>query len=253
MSSMKRVEEQKYRKPMWVGTVLALVATGLTWLLAHEVLQSMARYGEKLEAVVSLVAIAILLLITNWFFHKTYWTGWIASFHARKRQLISGEAGLWLGLAVLGFTSVYREGFETVLFLQALVLESGTAVVITGVAIALLAVVAVGVVTFRMQVNLPYKKMLIITGILIGAVLLQMVGTTTHVMQVVGWLPIHVIDILPMPYWLGTWFGLYATWEGLALQVLAGAFVIGSYYLAEYTQKTAKRITKATSLTEAPV
>ena len=40
-------------------------------------------------------SIAILLLITNWFFHKNYWTGWIASFHARKRRLISGEAGLW--------------------------------------------------------------------------------------------------------------------------------------------------------------
>jgi high-affinity iron transporter len=251
MSSMKRVEEQKYRKPMWIGTIVALVATGLTWLLAHEVLQSMARYGEKLEAVVSLVAIGILLLITNWFFHKTYWTDWIASFHARKRQLISGEAGLWLGLAVLGFTSVYREGFETVLFLQALVLESGTTVVLAGVTIALLAVVLVGVVTFKMQVNLPYKKMLIITGILIGAVLLQMVGTTTHVMQVVGWLPIHVIDILPLPYWLGTWFGLYATWEGILLQFLAGAFVIGSYYLAEYTQKSAKRSPKASPLANA--
>lgn len=253
MSSMKRAEEQKYRKPMWVGTILALVATGLTWLLAHEVLQSMARYGEKLEAVVSLIAIGVLLLITNWFFHKSYWTDWIASFHARKRQLISGEAGLWLGLAVLGFTSVYREGFETVLFLQALVLESGTAVVITGVAIALALVVAVGVVTFKMQVNLPYKKMLIITGILIGAVLLQMVGTTTHVMQVVGWLPIHVVDALPLPYWLGTWFGLYATWEGLLLQVVAAAFVIGSYYLAEYSQKAAKRSAKSSALAEAPV
>ena len=32
-----------------------------------------------------------------------------------------------LGLGALGFTSVYREGFETVLFLQALVLAAGVA------------------------------------------------------------------------------------------------------------------------------
>jgi high-affinity iron transporter len=29
------------------------------------------------------------------------------------------------------------------------------------------------------------------------------------------------------------WFGLYATWEGIILQVAAGIFVIGSYFLAE--------------------
>ncbi len=247
MSSMKRPEERKYRKPMWFGSVAALMATVLTWFLARGVLQSLARYGEKLEAVVSLVAIGVLLLITNWFFHKMYWTEWLATFHAQKRRLISGEAGLWLGLVTLGFTSVYREGFETVLFLQALVLEAGTGVVMIGVAVALLAVALVGLVTFRLQVNLPYKKMLIITGIMIGAVLLQMVGTTAHIMQVVGWLPIHVIEVLPLPYWLGTWFGFYPTWEGIGLQVAAAAFVIGSYYLAEYTQKRETRVEKKES------
>ena len=38
---------------------------------------------------------------------------------------------------LLGFTSVYREGFETVLFLQALVLESDSAAVMLGVLVGL--------------------------------------------------------------------------------------------------------------------
>jgi high-affinity iron transporter len=80
-------------------------------------------------------------------------------------------------------------------------------------------------------------KILIITGIMIGTVLLQIVGSTTHVMQVVGWLPIHVVQGLDLPYWLGTWFGIYPTWEGLGLQFAAAAFVIGSYYLAEGVRK----------------
>lgn len=234
MSSMKRKDEQKYRKPMWLGALLALAATVLTWVLAHDVLQSLARYGEKLEAVVSLIAIAVLLVIMNWFFHKLYWSEWISGFQTRKRRIISGETGLWLGLVMLGFTSVYREGFETVLFLQALVLESGIQVVLIGVLAALAAVCMVGFITFKLQVNLPYKKMLIVTGVLIGAVLLQMVGSTVHVLQVVGWLPIHAISGGLLPYWMGTWFGIYATWEGLAFQALAATFVIGSYYLAEW-------------------
>ncbi len=232
MSSLKGAS-LRLRRPLWLGGGLALLATALTWLVFRSILTALARYGELLEAVVSLIAIGILLLITNWFFHKVYWTDWIASFHSQKRRVIAGEAGLWLGLASLGFTSVYREGFETALFLQALVLDAGTAIVMVGVAVGGLAVALVGILVFRLQVNLPQKKMLIVTGVLIGGVLLMMVGTTTHVLQVIGWLPIHTIAWLPLPIWAGMWLGLYATWEGIGLQVLAAVFVIGSYFLAE--------------------
>ncbi|MDQ3249151.1 MAG: FTR1 family protein [Chloroflexota bacterium] len=234
LSSLKREEERKYRRPLWIGAIVALGATALTWVVAHNLLMALARYGERLEAIVSLVAIGVLLLITNWFFHKVYWTGWIANFHAHKKRLISGEAGLLFGLMALGFTSIYREGFETVLFLQALVLEGGTTVVLSGVLIALAAVGLIGLVTFKLQSNLPYKKMLIYTGVMIGAVLLIMVGNTVHVLQVVGWLPIHLIHGVSVPVWMGMWFGLFPTWEGVGLQIASAAFVIGSYYWAEY-------------------
>ena len=239
MGSLKQGEQRRYRRPLWWGAAAAFVVTVLTWLLARGVLASLARYGERLEAIVSLIAIAVLLLITNWFFHKVYWTGWMANFHTRKRRIIGGEMGQWLGLATLGFTSIYREGFETVLFLQALVLEAGTAVVLGGVALGLGGTFLVGLVVFALQARLPYKRMLIVTGIMIGGVLLQMVGNTAHVMQVVGWLPIHPIRWLELPYWTGMWFGLYATWEGIGLQIAAAVFVIGSYFLAEHMQRPA--------------
>ena len=231
MVGAKRV----YRRPMAAGVLLALVATMLTWWLAQQVLTTFSRYGERLEAVVSLIAIGVLLLITNWFFHQVYWKDHLASFHARKKALIGGvAAGQMLGFVLLGFSSVYREGFETVLFLQALVLESGLWTVVQGVAVGVLAVLAVGVVTFKFQSRLPYKKMLVWTGVLIGAVLLAMVGNTVHAMQVVGWLPTHPIRWLTLPYWSGLWFGVYPTWEGIFFQAAALGFVLGSYYLAEH-------------------
>jgi high-affinity iron transporter len=236
MGSLKIGEQRRFRRPLWWGAVGALLASALTWLLARGLLSSMARYGERLEAIVSLIAIGVLLLITNWFFHKVYWNGWIANFHTKKRKLIGGSVGQWLGLALLGFTSIYREGFETVLFLQALVLEAGPAVVLSGVALGLGGTLLVGFVVFALQAKLPYKKMLIVTGVMIGAVLLQMVGNTIHVMQVVGWMSIHPIRWLDLPYWAGMWFGLYATWEGIGLQTGAAVFVIGSYMLAERMQ-----------------
>ena len=226
----------RLRRPMVLGVILALLATAATWWIAQQILSQLTRFGERLEAVVSLIAIGILLLITNWFFHKTYWKDWMAGFHAQKRQLLSAETGQFLGLVVLGFTSMYREGFETVLFLQALALDAGPAIVLQGVALGAIAVVIVGIITFKVQARLPYKKMLVWTGVLIGVVLVTMVGKTVHVMQAVGWLGITPIQGLVLPYWAGLWFGLYATWQGIIAQVGAATFVIGSYYLAEGMQ-----------------
>jgi high-affinity iron transporter len=230
-----------FRRPMAAGVLLALAATAVTWWLAQKVLTTFSHYGERLEAVVSLVAIGVLLLITNWFFHQVYWKDHLANFHARKKALMgSVAAGQVLGFVLLGFSSVYREGFETVLFLQALVLESGLWTVLQGVMVGTMAVLAVGFMTFKLQSRLPYKRMLVWTGVLIGAVLLVMVGNTVHALQVVGWLPTHPIRWLSLPYWAGLWFGTFPTWEGIALQLTAAVFVIGSYYLAEH-QRSRRR------------
>ena len=142
-----------------------------------------------------------------------------------------------LGLYVLGFTSVFREGFETVLFLQALQLESGTGIVLAGVD------ARPGRRGRRRRRSpssssskLPYKKMLIVTGVLISLVLVVMVGNTMRTLQGVGWLSITPIDI-EFPLWMGTWLGVFPTVETLGAQVLAFAFVIGSYFAAEWVRK----------------
>jgi high-affinity iron transporter len=232
-AGMVRVNTQ-YRKPLFLGAFGAFFVTALTWVIADVFLTLFRDYGERLEAVVSLIALGVLLLITNWFFHKVYWTDHLAGFHQRKSQLLRGEAGKYLGLMILGFTSIYREGFETVLFLQALVLDAGIWIVLQGVLLGLVGVGAVGIITFKMQTKLPYMKMMVATGVLIGVVLIMLVGNTVRVMQVVAWLPVHPIEGVNFPYWWGQWFGTYPTWEGILAQFGAAVFVIGSYYLAEY-------------------
>ena len=158
--------QRHFRKPMFAGVGLALVASAVTWIVAQTVLTSLARYGEKLEAMVSLMAIAVLLLILNWFYHRVYWQENLQSLHKKKRHVLAG-AGLSLataqvvGLVLLGFTSVYREGFETVLFLQAMTLEAGAVTVLEGAAIGLLAVVGVFVLVVALERKLPHKKMLV--------------------------------------------------------------------------------------------
>jgi high-affinity iron transporter len=235
-------EQRRFRRPMFAGVGLALVASALTWVVAQTVLTSLQRYGEKLEAIVSLVAIGVLLLILNWFYHRVYWQENLQDLHRKKRRILAG-AGLSLvaaqvaGLVLLGFSSVYREGFETVLFLQAMTLEAGAVAVLEGVALGLLGVIAMFVLVIALERRLPHKKMLIATGLLITWVLVVMVGTTVQTMQKVGWVAVTPIEGVELPYWAGLWLGLYPTWEGVLAQLGAAVFVLGSYVAAEGLRK----------------
>jgi high-affinity iron transporter len=233
------------RRPMLIGAALALVGSVITFILARTVLTELARYGEKLEAVVGLIAIAVLLLVLNWFFHKVYWTDHIKRFNKRRRRLLGVTTGglvsaQVIGFVLLGFSTVYREGFETVLFLQALELNSGLAVVLEGVALGGAAVLAVAVATFVLERKLPYRKMLIVTGVLLTVVLMIMMGKTVRIMQGVGWVPITPIDVDP-PYWTGIWLGIFPTVETLLAQLGGGVFVIGSYFVAERLKHRRRR------------
>ncbi|MBK5220685.1 MAG: FTR1 family protein [Thermoleophilia bacterium] len=238
------------RRPIYRGALLAIPASALMFVLGILLLDSLSKYGEKLEAVVGVVAIGVLLLVMNWFFHKVYWTEWIKG-HRDRGKVLTGAAlaagagaATVAGLYTLGFTSVFREGFETVLFLQALQLSSGTGVVLAGVSLGLVLTGIVGAVTFALERKLPYKKMLIATGVLIALVLVVLVGNTARTMQGVGWLSITPVEI-EFPLWMGTWLGIYPTVETLSAQVLAFVFVIGSYFAAEWMRKRELRKTIA--------
>jgi high-affinity iron transporter len=233
---------RRLRKPIMRGALMALPASAVLFAAAVLLLDQLSKYGEKLEAIVGLVAIAVLLLVLNWFFHKVYWTEWIAGHRKRTKAIAAGGAAgaTVAGLYVLGFTSVFREGFETVLFLQALQLEAGTGIVLAGVTLGLVMVAAVGAITFKLEQRLPYKRMLVVTGILIALVLMVIVGNTVRTMQGVGWISITPIDF-DLPLWMGTWLGIFPTWETLGAQVAALAFVIGSYFAAEWYRKRSVR------------
>jgi high-affinity iron transporter len=234
--------QRHLRRPMLGGVGLALFASAITWVVAQTVLTSFAGYGEKLEAIVSLVAIGVLLLILNWFYHRVYWQENLQNLHQRKRRVLSGSGssivtGAGFGLVLLGFTSVYREGFETVLFLQAMTLEAGALTVLQGVALGFAAVVGVFVLVVALERRLPHKKMLIATGLLITWVLVVMVGTTVQTLQKVGWIAVTPIEGLELPYWAGLWFGVFPTWQGIGAQTAAAVFVLGSYFAAEAVRK----------------
>jgi high-affinity iron transporter len=234
------------RRPVLLGALAGLVATALTWLAAQTIIHSLSSGGMRLQAITGLLAIGVLLLVTNWFFHRIYWSEWIGRFNRRRKVLehLGGGRGILsgqlLGFVLLGLTSTYREGFETVLFLQTLQVSAGTGTTMIGVGIGLAATVLVGLVTFLLQRKLPYKRMLIVTGVLIALVLAIMTGTTVHAMQGLGWVAITDTPFRT-PFWATTWLGLYPTWQTIGAQLGSLAFVIGSYTVSRQLQLQKRR------------
>jgi high-affinity iron transporter len=234
-----RGSNSNYRRPIAAGGVLAVAASIGTWFIAVGVLGIFHTSGLTLQAATGIPAIIVLLLVMNWFFHKVYWTGWISHHNKRRRSLLASGGSdanrrrLLFGLGLLGFSSVYREGFEIVLFLQNLRLTFGSSVVLEGVLLGALFTTATGVLTFALHAKLPYKKLLIITGVMLLAVLLVMVGEEINEMPLAGWIGTTSMGFT-LPGWLGEWFSIFANWQTVIAQVLAVAFVLGSYLGAQY-------------------
>jgi len=239
--------KQAHRRPVALGAGLAFVATLITWFIATAIMGELTESvpALDLQAATGLLAIVVLLVIMNWFFHKIYWGGWIRAHNRRRKSLIENagtaeisKRGLLWGLILLGFTSLYREGFEVVLFLQSYNLRLGGGVVLKGAMFGLSLTAIVAVLTFVLQQRLPYRRMLITTGILLGVVLLVMVGEQIQEMQLAGWISKTEIPWLTIPAWVGMWFAVFPNYEGLIAQALAGILVVGSYYAARHFQGT---------------
>lgn len=235
--------KQTHRRPVALGAGAAFGATLVTWLIAVRIVGSLSDSvpALDLQAATGLLAVIVLLVIMNWFFHKIYWGGWIRAHNRRRKSLLSaspakqnGHSRLWWGLVLLGFTSLYREGFEVVLFLQSYNLRLGGAVVFKGALLGLVLSGMVALLTFVLQQRLPYRKMLITTGVLLGVVLLVMVGEQAQEMQLAHWLSHTEIPWLAnaLPAWLGMWFAVFPTYETLIAQGLAALLVVGSYFAA---------------------
>jgi high-affinity iron transporter len=227
-----------YRRPVAVGGAAGFGATIATWFAAIWIIGQLGGSGLTLQAATGIPAIIVLLVVMNWFFHRVYWTGWISHHHKRRRGLLASTSEtnrrrLLLGFGLLGFTSIYREGFEVVIFLQNLRVTFGSSVVLEGATLGCLFTGAVGVLTFGLHQKLPYRRLLIITGGMLLVVLFVMVGEEVQEMQLAHWLPTTSIGI-NVPGWLGQWFSIFANVQTIVAQVLAVGIVVGSYVGAQY-------------------
>ena len=81
---------QPYRRPISIGAGVGFIATLITWFIAITIVNALTQSISALviQAWTGLLAIVVLLIVMNWFFHKVYWTGWISLQNRKKRSLL---------------------------------------------------------------------------------------------------------------------------------------------------------------------
>jgi high-affinity iron transporter len=222
--------ERRGRRYVGFGVGLALVATALTWGLLRFVVQVAPVGRELLEAIISFVAVGVLFWVSFWLVSRLD--------RQRRMEFLSAKAwatmrsGSMLGLLGLGFTAVYREGFETVLFYEVLLNFSRRVegYVLLGF---LAGVVALGVVAWlilRAGRQLPIRVFMRAAVTIVILLSVAFIGNGVRELQETGLLnATSLIGSFPrLPRLVAELTGIHPTVETLAAQVvLLSIYILG--------------------------
>src|SRR3954454_25323815 len=87
--------KQAHRRPVALGAGIGFGATLITWFIAIGIVGSLSDNvpALDLQAATGLLAVVVLLVIMNWFFHKIYWGGWIRHHNRRRKSLLENGHG----------------------------------------------------------------------------------------------------------------------------------------------------------------
>lgn len=218
--------EAKHRRQLWMGVAAGIVASVGTWFVAATLLPISGANRELLEGITALVAVGVLLYVANWLFQKTYIHDWKE--YLRERVGSAMTRGSAFAMAALAFAAVYREGFETVLFYQALAFDAGIMPIMAGFIPGLLLIVVIGIAIIRMNARLPLKKVFGWTNAVLMYLAFVFLGKGLYNLQEGGVFSPHPLPLPDHPA-LRQLFGFYPTVETISAQLAFLCLIAGTY------------------------
>ena len=198
------------------GSTLAIAASFALWLAAGRLIEISTVDRELLEGATALAATAVIIYVTSWVFHQAYVVDWIALAKQRARDSVS--AARPNGLAFLSFAVVFREGFETVLFYEALMIDSSPSPVIAGFAAGLIGTVLAAYWILRLGLRLPVGAFFKATGALLILLAVALTGAGIRGLQTADLVSATPISVVPESSFLQLYFGLFPVAEPIAAQ-----------------------------------
>jgi high-affinity iron transporter len=219
-------------RPILIGIGLACVATVLTVIVLRLLFQSLPFSIEVLEGITAMIAVVMLFYVSFWLVARMEHKRWMEFVRARLWSAVS--IGSTFSLIMVGFTAVYREGFETALFYQALwSFGAGLGIwVLAGLFAGLIALTAVALVMFRLGRRIPIKQFMNIAVACVMLTSVTFLGNAVHALQAGDLIAYHRLDNWPrLPIFLSQVTGYWPTLQSIVAQiVLLAIYAIGAVY-----------------------
>jgi high-affinity iron transporter len=235
----------KFKKYVHYGIGLAIGATAVTWVIASYIIEISGANRELIEAIAALSATAVLFYVSFWILNKIEHKRWMEFVKAKVFQ--ASAAGGTSVFIMLSFFTVYREGFETVLFYQAMFSFAKYMELYVGLGFILGIASLLGIYFgFRkLGKRLPLRALFGLT-MGIGAYLsIAFLGNAIREFQVLDFIPYtSMLGTIPrLDINVATMTGIYPTLETTVGQiVLLAVYLVASLYVLVLRPKRQKAL-----------
>ena len=235
----------KFKKYVHYGVGLAIGATAVTWFVASYIIEISGANRELIEAIAALSATAVLFYVSFWILNKIEHKRWMEFVKAKVFQ--ASAAGGTSVFIMLSFFTVYREGFETVLFYQAMFSFAKYMELYVGLGFITGIVSLLGIYFgFRkLGKRLPLRALFGLT-MGIGAYLsIAFLGNAIREFQVLDYIPYtSMLGTIPrLDINVATMTGIYPTLETTVGQiVLLSVYLVASLYVLVLRPKRQKAL-----------
>ena len=213
-------------KAIYMGVLIGIIGSFITAYILQEILDISMSSQEMMEGVIMLVAVVVLFYVSYWLVSKIEATKWQSYITGKMQKAVT--TGSAFTLSMVAFLSVYREGFETVLFYKALYLYAGdtTAGIIPGFVAGCAVLAVVYFLINQLGMRIPVKWFFVVTSVFLYYMAFMFMGKGIHQLQMGGALGVTGADFVPEIPWLG----MYPTWETFIGQMIlviayAGALI----------------------------
>lgn len=241
---------RQYRGTVLKGVGAAVVATIATFALMTVILDVAPVQREILEAGTTLLAAAVLFWVSFWLVSRLDHRRWMEFVNAKV--FAAATTGATLALAAVGFTAVYREGFETALMYQALfnMTEGLMSWVLLGAVLGAVALGAVAYAIFKLGRKLPVRRFLTIAVVLVMGLSVAFIGNAVRELQQAAVLHVTFLESFPrLPIFLADLTGIHPTLQSLLAQAaLLTVYMAGAVYMFVITPARERRAASAAPL-----
>ncbi|HKX82432.1 MAG TPA: FTR1 family protein [Nitrososphaera sp.] len=234
LTYLEASRNERFKKHVYYGIVLAFAATAVTWYVAQYIIEVSGASRELIEAIAGVSAVAVLFWVSFWILNKVETKKWIEFVKAKVWKATA--TGSVMVFVMLSFFTVYREGFETVLFYQAMLSFAKYMewYVAAGLVAGLAVIIGVAFVVRKLGRKLPLRVLFGLTMGIGAYMSIAFMGNAIREFQEVGYISTtHMIGTIPrLDINLATMTGIHPTLETVVAQLaLLAVYLAGSLYV----------------------